>query len=140
MMTSAALSSDAAGPRRSPPTMPFELPRSLAELPPAVARPVQWKRLKLHLDRLAAGRPEHILESAYSVGDAIGGMLKRPPEMPQACWLYYVNIEAIDATVARVQAGGGRVVLEPHQVPGGSWIAQCLDPQGAMFAMVAPRR
>lgn len=73
-------------------------------------------------------------------GDAIGGMMKRPPEMPQACWLYYVNIEAIDAAVARVQAGGGRVVLEPHQVPGGSWIAQCLDPQGAMFAMVAPRR
>ena len=52
----------------------FELPDSLGELPPAIARPVQWKRLKLHLDRLAAGRPEHILESAYSVGDAIGGM------------------------------------------------------------------
>ena len=35
---------------------------------------MQWGRLKLHLDRLAAGRPEHILESAYSVGDSIGGM------------------------------------------------------------------
>jgi predicted enzyme related to lactoylglutathione lyase len=28
--------------------------------------------------------------------------------------------------------------MGPHQVPGGSWIAQCLDPQGALFAMVAP--
>jgi predicted enzyme related to lactoylglutathione lyase len=25
-------------------------------------------------------------------------------------------------------------------VPGGSFIAQCLDPQRAMFAMVAPKR
>jgi predicted enzyme related to lactoylglutathione lyase len=24
-------------------------------------------------------------------------------------------------------------------VPGGSWIAQCMDPQGAMFAMVGPK-
>jgi predicted enzyme related to lactoylglutathione lyase len=25
------------------------------------------------------------------------------------------------------------------QVPGGSWIAHCLDPQGAIFAMVGPK-
>jgi uncharacterized protein len=73
-------------------------------------------------------------------GHAIGGMMKRPPEVPAACWLYYVNVEAIDAAMARVLAGGGRVLMGPQQVPGGSWIAQCLDPQGAMFAMVAPRR
>jgi predicted enzyme related to lactoylglutathione lyase len=30
--------------------------------------------------------------------------------------------------------------MGPHQVPGGSWIAQCMDPQGGMFALVAPRR
>jgi predicted enzyme related to lactoylglutathione lyase len=71
---------------------------------------------------------------------AIGGMMKRPPEVPAACWLYYVNVEAIDAAMARVLAGGGRVLMGPQQVPGGSWIAQCTDPQGAMFAMVAPRR
>lgn len=59
---------------RPRPATPIDLPDSLRELPPPIARPVQWQRLKLHLDRLAAGRPEHILESAYSVGDAIGGM------------------------------------------------------------------
>jgi uncharacterized protein len=26
------------------------------------------------------------------------------------------------------------------QVPGGSWIVQCRDPQGAMFAMMGPKR
>lgn len=73
-------------------------------------------------------------------GDAIGGMMKRPPQVPQACWLYYVNVDAIDAAMGRVTAGGGRVLNGPMQVPGGSWIAQCSDPQGAMFAMVAPQR
>jgi predicted enzyme related to lactoylglutathione lyase len=72
--------------------------------------------------------------------EPIGGMMKRPPQVPMACWLYYVNVDAIDAAVERVTAGGGKVVNGPMEVPGGSWIAQCVDPQGAMFAMVAPRR
>lgn len=70
----------------------------------------------------------------------IGGMMKRPPQVPIACWLYYVNVDAIDAAMARVAEGGGKVINGPMQVPGGSWIAQCVDPQGAMFAMVAARR
>ena len=28
----------------------------------------------------------------------------------------------------------------PHEVPGGSWIVQAMDPQGVPFALVAPRR
>ena len=55
-------------------------------------------------------------------------------------WLYYFNVEAIDAAAARVTAGGGQVINGPHEVPGGAWIIQCMDPQGAMFALVAPRR
>lgn len=73
-------------------------------------------------------------------GSSIGGMMKRPPQVPMPCWLYYVNVEAIDAAAARVTAGGGQVLSGPMQVPGGSWIVQCQDPQGAMFAMVAPAR
>ena len=73
-------------------------------------------------------------------GQAIGGMMTRPPEVPQSSWLYYVNVEAIDAAVGRVTSAGGKVVSGPMEVPGGSWIVQCLDPQGAMFALVAPAR
>jgi hypothetical protein len=71
---------------------------------------------------------------------AIGGMMTRPPEVPMPCWLYYVNVDAVDAAAARVTAAGGQVVSGPMEVSGGSWIVQCLDPQGAMFAMVAARR
>lgn len=53
---------------------PIHLPASLDALPPPVSRPVQWGRLRLHLGRLRAGDPAHILDSAYSVGDAVGGM------------------------------------------------------------------
>lgn len=70
----------------------------------------------------------------------IGGMMTKPPEVPVACWMYYFNVEAIDAAIDRVKAGGGRVLNGPQQVPGGSWIAPCTDPQGAAFAMVAPKR
>lgn len=77
----------------------------------------------------------------FAAGDqTIGGMMTKPPEVPVACWLYYVNVEAIDAAIDRVKAGGGQVVSGPMEVPGGSWIVQCTDPQGAMFALVAPRR
>ncbi len=70
----------------------------------------------------------------------IGGIMKRPPQVPMACWLYYVNVDAIDAAMARVTECGGRTITGPMEVPGGSWIAQCVDPQGAIFAMVAARR
>lgn len=73
-------------------------------------------------------------------GTPIGGMMKRPPQVRAACWLYYVNVDAIDAALARVTHAGGRVVNGPMAVPGGQWIAQCADPQGAMFALVADRR
>lgn len=33
------------------------------------------------------------------------------------------------------KAGGGQVLNGPMEVPGGDWIAQCLDPQGAAFAV-----
>lgn len=73
-------------------------------------------------------------------GPAVGGMMTRTPDMPVPMWLYYVNVEDIDGALARVSANGGQVCMGPHQVPGGDWIAQCLDPQGALFAMVAPAR
>ena len=72
-------------------------------------------------------------------GDAIGGMMSKPPEVPQPGWLYYFNVDAIDAAMARVTAAGGQVLNGPMEVPGPMWILQCLDPQGAAFALVAPK-
>jgi predicted enzyme related to lactoylglutathione lyase len=46
----------------------------------------------------------------------------------------------LDAAVAKIHAGGGKVLMGPHEVPGGSWIVNCTDPQGAFFSLVAPQR
>jgi predicted enzyme related to lactoylglutathione lyase len=73
-------------------------------------------------------------------GVPIGGMMNKPPAIPSPVWLYYFNVEAADAGAARVSKNGGQVLMGPHEVPGGSWIVQCMDPQGAMFALVAPKR
>ena len=37
----------------------------------------------------------------------------------------------------RVKSGGGQVLNGPMQVPGGGWIINGQDPQGAMFALVS---
>jgi uncharacterized protein len=76
----------------------------------------------------------------FSVGgQAIGGMFTKPPMVPVPFWLYYFNIGDIDAGAERVKAGGGQILNGPMEVPGGSWIVQCGDPQGAMFALVGSR-
>ncbi len=71
--------------------------------------------------------------------DADGGMVLKQPEAPRPAWLYYINVASVDAAVARIGAGGGEVLMGPHQVPGGSWIVLGRDPQGASFAVVGPR-
>lgn len=50
------------------------LPVSIEDLPPCIPRPVQWKRLFESLKALNDGDEAKILDAAYSVGDAIGGM------------------------------------------------------------------
>jgi uncharacterized protein len=73
-------------------------------------------------------------------GRQMGGMMKKMAQEPMAHWLYYINVEAIDAAVERVKSAGGQILNGPMEVPGGSWIIQGLDPQGAVFALVAPKR
>jgi predicted enzyme related to lactoylglutathione lyase len=73
-------------------------------------------------------------------GDPIGGMMNKPDMIPSPAWLYYFNVAAADAAAALFTDQGDQVLNGPHQVPGGSWIQQCLDPQGAVFALVAARR
>ena len=69
-----------------------------------------------------------------------GGMMTKTKDMPAPTWLYYFNVDDIDAGATRVTDSGGRILHGPHEVPGGSWIVQCRDPQDAMFALVGPRR
>ena len=84
--------------------------------------------------------PMGIYQTFAIDGVPTGGMMTKTPQTPAPFWLFYVNVDALDAAVLRVERGGGQVVAGPHPVPMGRWIAHCTDPQGAIFAMLAPRR
>jgi uncharacterized protein len=72
-------------------------------------------------------------------GAPVGGMMTKMPQTPAPFWLYYFNVDAVEAAMTRVKDSGGQVIHGPMEVPGGSWIAHGLDPQGAIFAMVGPK-
>jgi hypothetical protein len=46
-----------------------------------------------------------------------------------------VRVGDVQSSVGQVKDAGGTVINGPMEVPGGDWIAQCLDPQGAAFAL-----
>ncbi|MDE2446618.1 MAG: VOC family protein [Alphaproteobacteria bacterium] len=70
-------------------------------------------------------------------GKDIGGMMKKMEAMPMPMWLYYFNVDGIDAAAARIVAAGGKIAMGPHQVPGGQWIVSGLDPQGGNFSLLS---
>ena len=46
----------------------------------------------------------------------------------------------MDAAIERVTANGGKILNGPMEVPGGTWVANAMDPQGAAFSLHAPKR
>lgn len=83
--------------------------------------------------------PMGIYQLFASGETTLGGMFDKPPAVPVPFWLYYVMVEAIDPAIERLNAAGGKVLNGPMEVPGGAWIVQATDPQGAMFALVGRR-
>ena len=83
--------------------------------------------------------PMGVYQTFATGGAPCGGMMTKTPETPAPFWLYYFNVDAVEAAMARVKDAGGQIIHGPMQVPGGSWIAHCLDPQAAIFAMVGPK-
>jgi predicted enzyme related to lactoylglutathione lyase len=67
-----------------------------------------------------------------------GGMLN-DPQAPNPYWLFYFHVADIDAAVTRVKDNGGAILMGPQQVPGGIWIINGRDPQGAIFALAGHR-
>lgn len=84
--------------------------------------------------------PDGVYQMFATGGPTVGGMMDKPEQVPVPCWLFYFNVPELDAAVARINAGGGSIVVGPMEVPGGQWIVQGIDPQGAHFALVAPKR
>jgi len=69
------------------------------------------------------------------------GMFKLPADRPMpTAWMCYVHVADIDKAANAAKAAGGKICNGPMEVPGGTWIAQLTDPQGAAFAVHADKR
>ncbi len=69
-------------------------------------------------------------------GYTLGGFFNKPKDMPfPPHWLLYVRVPDAAKAADVVKSLGGKVLNGPMEVPGGDLIVQCLDPQGAAFAL-----
>ena len=50
-------------------------------------------------------------------------------------WMCYVKVDDAGKAATAAKSAGGRVLNGPMEVPGGSWIAQIMDPAGVTFAV-----
>lgn len=70
----------------------------------------------------------------------LGAVMRKPPQLPISLWTYYIGVENIDRAVEAIKAGDGQVLNGPMEIPGGEFALNGLDPQGASFGLVGPRK
>jgi hypothetical protein len=66
----------------------------------------------------------------------LGGIFKKPAEMPAPPhFMLYFRVADVHAKASEVKSLGGQILNGPMEVPGGDFIVNCLDPQGAAFSL-----
>lgn len=76
----------------------------------------------------------------YANGVRIGAVMRKPPQLPVSMWTFYIGVEDIDRASEAVTNGGGQILHGPNEIPGGEYSLNGMDPQGASFGLVGPRK
>lgn len=71
-------------------------------------------------------------------GADIGGMMGLSGS-PMPYWMPYFGVNGVNAAIERITSHGGKLIHGPQEVPGGAFIANAQDPQGALFSVVGPK-
>lgn len=73
----------------------------------------------------------------FGRGFPLGGIMTKPAEMAQvpSHWNLYIRVPDVHEAAERVKANGGQILNGPMEVPGGDWIVNAMDPQGAAFSL-----
>jgi predicted enzyme related to lactoylglutathione lyase len=66
----------------------------------------------------------------------IGAVMQKPADSPLGSWLFYFGTGSITAAQRAIEAGGGKMIRGPNEVPGGEWTLLATDPAGAAFGVV----
>jgi predicted enzyme related to lactoylglutathione lyase len=77
-------------------------------------------------------------------GQDNGGMMNNTLEAQNGqeahpYWMFYFTVDSINAAADRVKQNGGSITHGPIEVPGGSWVVMCRDPQGGHFSLTADK-
>ena len=92
-----------------------------------------WEQGRIH--EVGGGMVYQLIEHD---GVEVGGIhAMQGPGTPSA-WLSYSHVADCNRAVAAAKSANARLLNGPMQVPGGSWVAQLLDPQGGTFAVQEP--
>jgi uncharacterized protein len=76
----------------------------------------------------------------FAAGEwTMGGMFNKIVSAPVPFWLYYFEVADLDLAMGRVRAEGGQITRGPIELWGDIAIAQCIDSQGAVFALQGKR-
>lgn len=70
----------------------------------------------------------------------LGAVMPLMDGYPAPMWSFYIGVDDIDRAYAAVTANGGTITNEPMEVPGGEFVVNAIDPQGASFGLVGPRK
>lgn len=74
---------------------------------------------------------------AAADGGLVGGMMPLTDDMLRSGakprWLFYIGVDDVDATAAKILEKGGAIHLPPFDIPGAGRAAMGADPQGNVF-------
>jgi predicted enzyme related to lactoylglutathione lyase len=65
-----------------------------------------------------------------------GGMMGAPEGVKHSAWLAYFAVADCDATVAKAEKGGAKVLMAPADIPNVGRFSVLSDPDGAVFAVI----
>jgi len=72
-------------------------------------------------------------------GRRVAGLMQMPPEMAAggipSTWTTYIAVDDLDATVAKVEGAGGKVISAPMRVSAAGSMAIIADPAGATVGL-----
>lgn len=96
------------------------------------------------------GTPD-VDQTAMRIAQLGGRVVKQPIDLPgtgrfavvqdpfgamfATAWMPYAMVKDARSAAAIASANGAKIINGPMEVPGGDWIAQGMDPQGAMFSL-----
>jgi predicted enzyme related to lactoylglutathione lyase len=75
---------------------------------------------------------------ASAEGTTVAGFIRTPEHakaMPDM-WFVYFGVDDVDASAEKVKSLGGRIDIEPSDIPKVGRFAFCTDPQGARFYLM----